>query len=153
MKRTLFALAAAALILGGLLWTASASPAEALPKVTVFKSPTCNCCYKWIGHLEEAGFEVDAREVADLAPIKDKLGVPGKLASCHTAVVDGYVVEGHVPADDVKRLLQERPEVKGIAVPGMPTGSPGMEVPGRAAQPYDVIAFGDDAEYVFAEHR
>lgn len=94
-----------------------------------------------MGHLRENGYPVTAENVADITPIKRRYGVPAKLQSCHTAVVSGYVVEGHVPAEVVDRLLRERPRVAGIAVPGMPTGSPGMETPGRAAERYQVLTF------------
>lgn len=125
-----------------------------LPVATVWKTPACGCCAAWISHLRSAGFRVDVRDTLDLAPIKLETGVPSGLGSCHTARIGDYVVEGHVPAADIKRLLAERPSgVKGIAVPGMPTGSPGMEVPGRPADPYDVIAFGDGGQTVFASHR
>lgn len=128
--------------------------ADELPEMTVFKSPTCGCCSKWIEHLEEEGFEVTSRDMPNVAPVKENLSVPSRLASCHTAVVDGYVVEGHVPADDIKRLLREQPDVTGLAVPGMPVGSPGMEVPGRGVDPYDVIAFGgEEGDAVFAHHE
>ena len=125
-----------------------------LPAMTVYKTPTCGCCTAWVDHMKAAGFRVDVRDTLDLAPVKLDLGVPAGLGSCHTARVGDYVVEGHVPAADVKRLLDERPEgVAGIAVPGMPTGSPGMEVPGQPAQPYDVVAFGTGGQHVFASHR
>ncbi len=121
-----------------------------LPTVLVYKTPTCGCCNGWVEHLEEAGFTVDARNVRDLMTIKVDGGVPTSASSCHTAIVDGYIVEGHVPADQVKRLLAERPAVAGIAVPGMPIGSPGME--GRNAQPYQVLSFAHDGSMeVFAE--
>ena len=94
-----------------------------------------------MGHLREKGFKVDARDVMDLDAVKRKHGVPEALESCHTGLVDGYVVEGHVPADVIDQLLRERPKVVGLAVPGMPVGSPGMESPGRKAERYDVIAF------------
>jgi hypothetical protein len=110
-----------------------------LPAVVVYKTASCGCCKGWVEHLEGAGFTVDARDVTDLMSIKRDAGVSAANASCHTALVDGYVVEGHVPADVVKRLLAERPQVAGIAVPGMPVGSPGMEGPG--AKPYQVVAF------------
>jgi hypothetical protein len=122
--------------------TAAALPPTAqrtLPVVTVYKSPTCGCCSKWVDHMRAAGFTVDAKDVPDVSPMKAELGVPGSLTSCHTAIVDGYVIEGHVPADLVQKLLKERPKIAGLAVPGMVTGSPGME--GGAGQPYDVIAF------------
>jgi hypothetical protein len=113
--------------------------------VVVYKSPTCGCCNDWIEHMEESGFTVKAVDVPmydEMVAKKREHGVPGDLGSCHTAVVDGYVVEGHVPADAVKRLLAERPDVKGLAVPGMPIGSPGMEGPNP--QPYDIVVFGGE---------
>ena len=118
--------------------SSSASDAS-LPTMVVYKTEGCGCCNGWVEHLQAAGFEVDARNVTDLMSVKRDAGVPGSNASCHTALVDGYVVEGHVPADVIKRMLAERPEITGIAVPGMPTGSPGMEGPG--AKPYDVLTF------------
>jgi hypothetical protein len=124
--------------------TRTAGPAEAAgPVVTVYKNPNCGCCNQWVDHLRENGFQVEARNATDLARIKAERGVPAPLAACHTAVVDGYVIEGHVPADVIRRLLAERPEAAGLAVPGMPVGSPGMEVPGsfRPAEPYDVLLF------------
>jgi len=128
--------------------------AGARPTVTVYKTATCGCCHEWVEHLEDAGFEVEAHDVADLGAVKDRYGVRVPLRSCHTAIVDGYVIEGHVPAADIARLLEERPEVAGLAVPGMPIGSPGMEVPGRPADPYDVLAFDERGNArVFAEHR
>ena len=121
-----------------------------LPTVLVYKTPTCGCCNGWVEHLEAAGFTVDARNVTDLMSVKRDGGVPVQMSSCHTAIVDGYVVEGHVPADQMKRLLAERPDIAGIAVPGMPTGSPGME--GAGAQPYQVLSFTHDGHAaVFAE--
>ncbi len=119
---------------------ADARPADApLPTVLVYKTEGCGCCNGWVEHLRAAGFTVDARDVTDLASIKRDAGVPAANASCHTALVDGYVVEGHVPADQIRRLLAERPEALGIAVPDMPVGSPGME--GPDPQPYDVLTF------------
>lgn len=108
------------------------------PLVTVYKSPTCGCCSKWMTHLEENGFAVKGVDT-DMGPIKKKYSVPAKLSSCHTGVVDGYVVEGHVPAKEIKKLLKERPKVTGLAVPGMPIGSPGME--GLFTQDYEVLTF------------
>lgn len=110
--------------------------------IVVYKSPTCGCCGKWVKHMEDAGFSVDVENRRDLAPIKHELGIPGRMQSCHTAKVGDYVVEGHVPADLVKRMLDEKPDIKGLAVPGMPMGSPGME--GPRADPYDVLAIGND---------
>lgn len=121
--------------------------------VQVWKSPSCGCCSGWVDHMREAGFEVEVHDVADMQAVKAEHGIPGELGSCHTALVGGYLVEGHVPAADVERLLAERPAVDGIAVPGMPVGSPGMEVPGRPADRYRVIAFtGSGGRSVFAEH-
>jgi hypothetical protein len=109
------------------------------PTITVYKDPNCGCCKNWIEHLRKHGFTVDAKDTPDMNTIKATLGVPGALTSCHTAVVDGYLIEGHVPASDIDRLLSARPKVKGLAVPGMPSGSPGME--GGAKQHYQVVTF------------
>ena len=110
-------------------------------EITVYKSPTCGCCKKWVSHLQNAGFKVRAINRTDLNRIKAASGVRPEYASCHTAIVDGYVIEGHVPADLVARLLKEKPDIKGLAVPGMPMGSPGMEGPRR--DPYQVLAFDE----------
>lgn len=124
-----------------------------LPVIDVYKSPTCGCCSKWVDHLRQAGFEVRTTDTRDLADFKAGHGVPRQVESCHTALAGGYVLEGHVPAADVKRLLRERPAITGLAVPGMPIGSPGMEVPGTEAEPYEVVAFDKDGDTeVFARH-
>jgi hypothetical protein len=121
--------------------------------VEVYKSPTCGCCSKWIDHLQSHGFIAKATNTDTIDEIKNSRGIPQKARSCHTAIVGGYVVEGHVPAADIHRLLKERPAVVGIAVPGMPIGSPGMEVPGTPAQKYDVVSFSKDGSIrVFASH-
>jgi hypothetical protein len=137
---------------GGGALAATASD-QALPTVLVYKTATCGCCAGWVEHMRQAGFTVDARDLpsnTELMRVKVDVGVPGEMATCHTALLDGYVVEGHVPADQVKRLLAERPEVAGIAVPGMPIGSPGMEGPG--ARPYRVLSFDrQGGSAVFAE--
>lgn len=126
------------------------APARAA-EVTVYKTATCGCCNAWIKHLEANGFSVKAHNVNDLDAYKRRFGVSPQLAACHTAVVDGYVVEGHVPAADIKRLLAERPKVKGIAVPGMPMGSPGMEGPTK--EPYSTVTFdGAGRVKVYARH-
>lgn len=117
----------------------SMAPAAAEWTITVYKSPTCGCCTAWEDHLRQHGFTVVSRPTEDIAAIKVQHGVPGHLASCHTAVVDGYLIEGHVPADLIVRLLEERPDVRGLAVPGMPMGSPGME--GPYSERYDVLTF------------
>ncbi|MBW3656915.1 MAG: DUF411 domain-containing protein [Gemmatimonadetes bacterium] len=123
-------------------------------KMVVYKTPTCGCCRAWVDHAKAAGFDVQVVDTANVDPVKREHGVPGHLDSCHTAVVDGFVIEGHVPAADVVRLLREKPQgVAGIAVPGMPRGSPGMEVPGGARDPYDVIAFSKEGRVsVFETH-
>lgn len=118
------------------------SASAALPLVSVHKSPTCGCCSLWVDHMREAGFKVEVHETDDLQPIKRRLGVPHSHASCHTAQVGPYFVEGHVPAEAVRRLLTQRPDARGIAVPGMPMGSPGMEVPSGQVQRYSVDLIG-----------
>lgn len=121
--------------------------------VQVYKSPTCGCCANWVKHLQQHGFTTEVTETDDVAAVKAKYGVPDRVQSCHTAVVGGYVIEGHVPAADVQRLLKDRPPVVGLAVPGMPIGSPGMEVPSMKPQAYDVIAFDKQGQLkVFASH-
>jgi hypothetical protein len=120
--------------------------------VEVYKTPWCGCCSAWVDHLEANGFDVRVHKVEDLAPIKQKLGVPSSLQSCHTAEVGGYTFEGHVPAVDMQRVLKEKPELQGLAVPGMPIGSPGMETGGEPDQ-YDVIQFGEDGQAVYSSHH
>lgn len=125
------------------------SPNPALPAVTAYTSPTCGCCASWAEHLRASGFPVETVDTDDLQAVKAEHGIPDTLQSCHTAVVDGYVVEGHVP--ELKRLLAERPEAAGLAVPGMPLGSPGMEQ-GDTVQSYDVLLVDDGQPSVFAHH-
>ena len=129
------------------------TPTEASgwPTAMVYKSPTCGCCTKWIDHLRENGFEVQIREPADMDAVKDRLEVPTDMRSCHTAVIGGYVVEGHVPATDIKRLLRDRPKAKGLAVPGMPLGSPGMEA-GSRQQAYTVWLLNQGGNVSFADY-
>lgn len=122
-----------------------ASGAAPLPPMTVYKSPTCGCCKDWIKHVEGAGFKVKAVDMDDLSPIKRSAGVPAAMESCHTALVGPYVVEGHVPADLVKKMLDGRPKIVGLSVPGMVVGSPGMEQ-GNVKQPYNVVAFTRDGK-------
>ena len=112
-----------------------------LPEVVMHKDPNCGCCGAWAQHLESNGFRVKTVPERDMEAVKRRLAVPQRLTSCHTARVGGYVIEGHVPAAAIKRLLREKPAVAGLAVPGMPAGSPGMEVPGVIAEVYDVVAF------------
>ncbi len=122
----------------------------AAQEVEVWKSPTCGCCGGWVKHMQAAGFSLKVHTIEDVDPVKAAKGVPDNLVSCHTAVVDGYVIEGHVPAGDIRRLLAERPKAKGLSAPGMPQSSPGMDIPG---QPYDVIMFGaPGGNKVYARH-
>lgn len=125
----------------------------ALPNVVVHKSPSCGCCGAWVEHMRDAGFPVEVRNADNLEPVKSRLGVPYGKGSCHTAEVDGYFVEGHVPASDIKRMLAERPDALGLTLPGMPIGSPGMEVPDGTVQPYTVeLVERDGATRAFAQH-
>ena len=120
--------------------------------VTVFKDPNCGCCKLWVDHLRKHSFTVVTKDTSDVSPLKRSGRVPERLHSCHTAFVNGYVIEGHVPAGDIQRLLKEKPKVAGLAVGGMPIGSPGMEV-GTRKDPYDVVAFNrDGTTQVYAKH-
>ena len=147
-------LAAAAAALGALLVRPADALALAKTPITIYKSPTCGCCAKWVDHARAAGFVATVNDTEAMDAIKKRHGVPTNLQSCHTALVGGYVIEGHVPAADVLRLLREKPAaVRGLAVPGMPAGSPGMEIPGGAVDRYDVVAFNrDGTTKVFAKH-
>jgi hypothetical protein len=127
--------------------------AQALPKIVVTKDPTCGCCDGWVDHLRASGFTAEVLESSEINRLKIRLGVPQDLASCHTAEVDGYIIEGHVPAPAITRLLADRPQAKGLAVPGMPVGSPGMEVEGTAPETYEVILFGSSGQRRFARFR
>jgi hypothetical protein len=132
---------------------AAATPAAVLPLAVVHKSPTCGCCGLWVDHLRGAGFRVEVRNEDNLNPIKERLGVPYGKGSCHTAEIGGYVIEGHVPAGDIKRLLSEKPDAKGLVLPGMPLGSPGMEVPDGTVQPSVVeLVRRDGSTVAYAEH-
>jgi hypothetical protein len=140
----------AALALGAPVLHAQ-KPAAAKPHLTVYKSPTCGCCAKWVDYMNANGFTSEVTNMADVTPIKIKHNVSPRLASCHTTLVGGYVIEGHVPVEDVRRLLKEKPAVVGLAAPGMPAGSPGMDVPN--SPPYDVLAFDKaGTTRVFATH-
>jgi hypothetical protein len=137
------------LLLGSAMLGTGALSAE--QTITVYKSPTCGCCDKWVAHLEENDFAVETVDITDLRMVKSMAGIAPEHASCHTARVGDYVIEGHVPADDIRRLLAERPDARGLTVPGMPMGSPGME----SSQPehYEVLLLDKDGKTtVFAEH-
>jgi len=121
-----------------------AAQAPALPEMTVYKSPTCGCCAKWVEHMKKAGFVVTVKDVQNVSLIKAEHHVPANLAACHTALVEGFVVEGHVPDDAILKMLKEKPKVAGIAVAGMPMGAPGMEAEGVPQSHYDVMAFDAD---------
>jgi len=135
-----------AFVLGaGTAWAQAPKPVE------VFKSPLCGCCGKWVEHLRQNGFEVRTHDVDDVRASREKLGMPDRLASCHTAGIGGYVVEGHVPAADIQRLLREKPSALGLAVPSMVPGSPGMEGP-ITAHYETLLVRADGSTRVFAKH-
>ena len=145
---------AASVLLAFVLSGCSRTTAEpALPGVTVHKTATCGCCKIWVERLSNAGFPVQVRDVDNLNSVKQRVGIPYGKGSCHTAEVEGYFVEGHVPIEDIKRLLRERPDAKGLTVPGMPAGSPGMEVPSGKVEPYEVLLVGrDGSTSVYSRH-
>jgi hypothetical protein len=132
------------LIAGAALLATMPRAFAATPTLEVWKNRGCACCSAWAEHFERAGFAVTMHELDDVTPLRAAAGVPADLAGCHTAKIDGYVVEGHVPVAAVQRLLAERPAVSGLAVPGMPIGSPGMEIAGEPAEPFEVFAFTSD---------
>jgi len=140
---------ALALFLGAAFLSTAALAED--PTISVYKSPTCTCCGKWIAHLEKEGFKVDPIDTTNLGVVKSMAGISADQASCHTARIGNYVIEGHVPAEDIKRLLAERPDARGLTVPGMPLTAPGMDLPGP--QHYQVLLIGKDGSTsVFAEH-
>lgn len=127
--------------------------ATGLPLAVVHKDPSCGCCTSWVEHLRKAGFPVEVREEGNLNAIKEGLGVPAGKGSCHTAEIGGYVVEGHVPASDIRRLLVEKPDARGLVLPGMPMGSPGMEMPDGRVQPYTVeLVHRDGSTVAYSAH-
>ena len=127
------------------------SSAAASPNIAIYRNPGCGCCEKWADHLRAAGYTTQMADHDDLDGLRAKLGVPAGLAGCHTATVDGYVVEGHVPAAAIDRLLRERPKALGVAVAGMPAGSPGME--GGTAEVYEVILFGESLRQSYGRFK
>ncbi len=134
-------------------WSETMKPLSAATEITVYKTPTCGCCTDWVQHLRDTGLVVNVVDVASTQSYRAQAGVPNRLGSCHTAVVGDYFVEGHVPADLVKSLIDKQPEnIRGIAVPGMPIGSPGMEGPNPVE--YDVLALADDGSvFVYATRQ
>lgn len=156
MIRRLLLATAAALSLGTVAAADDAAAGDghdgaAHHAITVYKSPSCGCCKRWIAHLEDAGFEVEAVDSDDMNAVKQRFGVPRSMTSCHTARVGGYTIEGHVPADEILRLLSDKPDAEGLSVPGMPVGSPGMEV-GDRVDPYRVMLFGEDGAATWAAY-
>ena len=128
-----------------------ATAGDAPPEILVHRDPSCGCCGAWVEHVRRAGFPVKIVETGDLNAVKQRLGVPANLVSCHTAEVRGYVIEGHVPLAAIQRLLRDKPKAAGLAVPGMPVGSPGME--GGAPETYEVVLFGPQGQRTFARYR
>jgi len=124
-------------------WNKSTVELQSKPAITVYRDPNCQCCHRWIEHLERHGFVVKDIKSGNMGAIKQKTGVARNVASCHTAIVDGYFIEGHVPADDIKQLLVSRPDIKGLSVPAMPVGTPGMEI-GKRKDPFNVIQVNPD---------
>lgn len=134
--------------------SANSAPSSVSPSsipIKVYKTPTCGCCKAWVGHLEEAGFKVEVVDMPDLSAVKTKYGVKPELQACHTAVVGNYTIEGHVPADLIVKMLNEKPAIAGLAVPGMPSGSPGME--GGMKESYDVLSFDKTGHTSVYAHR
>ena len=147
-RRSLVAACAAAVL------TSSCARAAAPGTLVVYKTPYCGCCKGWVAHMGRAGFSLTINDLEDLSPVRARYGVPLKLSSCHTGVIAGYVIEGHVPPGDVTRLLREKPKALGLTVPGMPVGSPGMEVPNRPAERFETLLLLDRSgrTRVFATH-
>ncbi|MEZ5564981.1 MAG: DUF411 domain-containing protein [Gammaproteobacteria bacterium] len=141
-----------ALLLTVAIACTSLALADTQPVVEVWKTPTCGCCGKWVTHMEDAGFKVRVTDLDNLDAVKHKHGISPALSSCHTAVVGNYVIEGHVPASDVRRLLKEHPDVLGLTAPGMPAGSPGMDIPDSPS--FDVLAINKDGSTtVYSTHK
>ena len=142
-----------ALVLIGGGWFLFAKQPQAKADMIVYKSPSCGCCGDWIDYMEKNGYTVNVENVGDMDVVKRRLGVPNHAASCHTAKMGNYVIEGHVPVEDIQRLMEEKPDVAGIAAPGMPIGSPGMEVEGEEPDQYEVVTFSGEGKIkTFARH-
>lgn len=146
INRRVFLVGASALpLMGSTAYAAS----EVLPPISVFKDASCGCCGGWIDHVRKAGFVANVTDAEDMETVKERLKVPPQLYSCHTAELEGYVIEGHVPVAAIRRLLSERPQIIGLSAPGMPVGSPGMEVEGAAPEVYDIVAFDKSGMKLF----
>lgn len=158
MKNKVFAVLAGAVLVGGAAIAVAQQPPKPVSSrvaATVWKTPTCGCCSLWVDHLRANGFQVEAKDVSadQVRAVSKAAGLPEDGTSCHTAKIGNYVVEGHVPASDIHRMLKEKPAIAGIAAPGMPMGSPGMDQ-GGAKEPYDVMAFTKDGKMtVFSKHK
>jgi hypothetical protein len=150
LSRRGFVAGIAGFVLGG---SRTGRVEAAATPMTIYKSRTCGCCAKWVEHVKAAGFDARVHDEEDMDGIKAELGVPEAVRSCHTALVGGFLIEGHVPAADVRALLARRPKAAGLAVPGMPAGTPGMAEPGASISGFDVLAFrADGSTEVFARH-
>jgi hypothetical protein len=151
LSRRGFVVSAAGVLVTGIqarwLWAVPGTP------ITIYMSPTCGCCAKWVDHLSANRFKTTVHEEEQMERVKDEMGVPRSVRSCHTALVGAYLIEGHVPASDIRRLLNEQPKVLGLAVPGMPAGTPGMAEPGTKGGDFEVLAFqSDGSTRRFASH-
>lgn len=136
-----------------LLLSACSGEDDDSSSITMYKNEGCQCCTKWADYMRENGYEVEEKAVDNLSAMKFNYKIPNDLGACHTSVIGDYVVEGHVPVEDIERLMEEQPDAKGIGVGGMPIGSPGMEQPGRTAESYDVMLFQEDgSQEVFSSH-
>ncbi len=138
-KPQLLGLIGGLLLVGGLVGWQAGLFSQSFPEAMVYKTPTCGCCSLWADHLKENGLTVKTQDLTDLNPIKDQYGIEPRLQSCHTAVIGDYIFEGHIPAEFVKKVLEEKPNIRGLTVPGMPIGSPGMEQ-GNRRDPYDILS-------------
>lgn len=148
-----FAIAVFSVITCAKVAVAQAKPPSETQAITVYRSPACSCCGAWIEHMQQNGFQIKEIKTDEIETVKEKYNLPQDLASCHTAIIDGYVMEGHIPANDIKQFLQQKPTLAGLAVPGMPVGTPGMEV-GNKKQPFAVVSFDNKGKVkVFKEYR
>jgi len=136
------------------IWDKETEPFSGVKQVSVYRSPSCSCCEDWVKHMQKHGFKIkDDIQTEDMEAIKEEYRVPSQLASCHTAIIDGHVIEGHVPADDIKRFIAQSPKQAGLSVPGMPSGTPGMEM-GNKKDPFAVVSFNQNGKAeIFKEYQ